>query len=843
MRHVARHLLTGAQELSYDAAASAVAPGNDGTQRQLSDLIADLPGIVYRCSINAPWRITYVSQGVELLTGYTAAEVTQPGFTWASIVHPEDLDRIDEEVAACLKSRTAYSLYYRIIDCKGQTRWVSERGRPIFAPSGDALFLEGFISDVTEPKSAEAEAVAISERLRSTLDSVPQMLWSVAPDGVSNYYRNKQWYDFTGWEGERSSFAEWEQLIHPDDRETVETAWAHSLATGAPYQAEYRLRHSSGEFRWVSSIGILEGETQDNAARWYGTCSDIHERVVAEQTAAASDALTHGLVEASPDCLSLLDTDGKVLLVNRATVAAYGASDEIELIGGRWGSRLSEEYRQLVARLLKRARNGEPGRATVHITTQGSRTSWWDMVVAPVKDSGGEVLRIAVTSRDITSQKVAQEEAVWAAMHDPLTRLPNRSLLEKKVDDAVKIARQTGRRFGLLLLDVDHFKLINDALGHEAGDKLLCAFADRLRATVGPSNFVARLAGDEFAVLLYDVDHEPDLTGAITRILSAVAQPFQYEGRLFDTGASIGASRYPDEGTTRATLLKNADLALYSAKKAGRATWALFATSMRAEVKQRSSMLTMAREALKQNWILPHYQPKIETASGELAGMEALLRWRHPRKGVQACGTIAAAFDDLNLAQRITDAMLDAVIADIQRWQELGFAFKHVAINAAAGDFRRNGFAEGILERLVRASIPTSCLQVEVTETVFLGRGAECVETALKTLSASGVQIALDDFGTGYASLSHLKQFPIDILKIDRSFVRCLQHASDDAAIIDAVLNLGRSLGMSVVAEGVETPAQHEALRQLGCQYGQGFLYGKAQPAQHLEQKFGSRAA
>lgn len=841
MRHVASHLLARARDLDHYAAHSGVeAP--DETQRQLSDLIANLPGIVYRCSVDAPRRMTFVSPGVELLTGHTAAEVTHPGFTWASIVRPEDLPRIDEEVAASLRSRGTYSLYYRIIDGQGQGRWVSERGQPIFGPGGDPLFLEGFITDVTEPKAAEAEAVATSERLGSTLDCVPQMLWSVGADGVSDYYRNKQWYDFTAWQGERSSFAEWQQLIHSDDRERVASTWANSLATGAPYEAEYRLRHCSGEFRWVSSTGVLENDTQGNPTRWYGTCSDIHDRVLAERSAEASDALTHGIAEASPDCLSLLDIDGTVLLVNRATVAAYGVADETQLIGGRWGSRISDEYQHLFRSLLRSARGGEAGRATVHITTPGACIRWWDMVVAPVTDSHGEVIRIAVTSRDITDQKHAQEEALWAAMHDPLTRLPNRSLLEKKLDDAIKRARETGGCFTLLLLDIDHFKLINDALGHAAGDKLLRAFAERLGETVDPKNLVARLAGDEFAVLVYDVDNEPDLTRVIERILSAVAQPVEYEGRLFDTGASIGASRYPNEGTTRATLLKNADLALYSAKKAGRGTWALFASSMRAEVKQRSSMLMLAKEALKQRRILPHYQPKIEMASGNLAGMEALLRWRHPRKGIQTCETIAAAFEDFNVAQQITAAMLDAVIADIRRWQELGFEFQHVAINAAAGDFRRTDFAEQILERLSRASIPTCCLQVEVTETVFLGRGAECVEAALKTLSTSGVKIALDDFGTGYASLSHLKQFPIHILKIDQSFVRCLEDASEDAAIIGAVVDLGRSLGMSVVAEGVETAAQHHALRQLGCRYGQGFLYGKARPAQHLERQFGSSA-
>jgi EAL domain-containing protein (putative c-di-GMP-specific phosphodiesterase class I) len=294
---------------------------------------------------------------------------------------------------------------------------------------------------------------------------------------------------------------------------------------------------------------------------------------------------------------------------------------------------------------------------------------------------------------------------------------------------------------------------------------------------------------------------------------------------------SIGASVSPQHGTTRTELLKHADIALYAAKAAGRGNLKIFEPRMRADAERRVAMLGLARDALRNDGIVPYYQPKVDLRSGRLQGFEALLRWKHPRTGVQAADSIAAAFQDGELAAEISDRMIERVIADLQIWTDGGLAFEHVAINAAAAEFKNASFAERLLERLHHAGLPTSILQLEVTETVFLGRGAEHVQEALKTLSTSGVAIALDDFGTGYASLSHLKDFPVDIIKIDQSFISKLETDEHDSAIVRAVIRLGRSLGIKIVAEGIETPMQAEFLRRNRCHVGQGYLFGPAEPA------------
>jgi EAL domain-containing protein (putative c-di-GMP-specific phosphodiesterase class I) len=311
-------------------------------------------------------------------------------------------------------------------------------------------------------------------------------------------------------------------------------------------------------------------------------------------------------------------------------------------------------------------------------------------------------------------------------------------------------------------------------------------------------------------------------------------EPFVHEGRILDCRISCGAAIFPLHSGTTHELLKNADIALYAAKAAGGAVLKMFEPKMRDHIRRRVSMIQVARAAIRDDRVIPYYQPKLDLVSASIHGFEALLRWRASNGRIGQPSAIEAAFEDLEVAAAISDRMIDRVIADMRGWLDRGIAFNHVAVNASAAEFRRDNFAERVLEQLRRAKIPTRCFQIEVTETVFLGRGAEYVHRALALLSTQGVKIALDDFGTGYASLRHLKEFPVDIIKIDQSFVRDMEVDPGDEAIIRAVINLGRSLGIAVVAEGIEATAQAEHLLRLGCDFGQGFLFSKAVPASRV---------
>ncbi len=552
-------------------------------KRQLATLIDNLPGLVYQCQISAPWPFTFVSEGAEALSGYPAREFLDGTLTWGELIHPDDLRATEEAILSSISQKQVFDVIYRVRTRAGVTRWVADRGQCIYGASGEPLFLEGIISDVTV-------------------------------------------------------------------------------------------------------------------------------------------------------------------------------------------------------------------------------------------------------------QKEAEEQILWAAHHDHLTRLPNRALFQLRLGKALERHAKKGGKLGLLVLDVDHLKEINDTLGHDAGDAVLQAIANRLSAAVRPIDTVARNGGDEFAIILPEIAGEQDIKAIIAPIIEHLQRPLPYAGRMLDCRASIGASIWPDHAGEATTLLKQADIALYTAKATGRDKVVVFEPSMRTEAQRNAEMRSNARSAIDARSIEPFYQPKVHLTSGELAGFEALLRWRNSRAGIELPGSIQAAFDDPHLAVALSKQMHDMVFDDMRRWLQDGVDFGHVAINASAAEFRGMDFADRVLERLRTAGIPNHYLEVEVTETVFLGRGAEYIEKALRTLSDEGVKIALDDFGTGYASLSHLKQFPVDIIKIDRSFVNDLASNPDDPAILQAVLGLGKSLGIATVAEGVETAVQAAFLRSQGCDIGQGFLFGMASPSKLIPQ-------
>ena len=424
----------------------------------------------------------------------------------------------------------------------------------------------------------------------------------------------------------------------------------------------------------------------------------------------------------------------------------------------------------------------------------------------------------------------AEAHSAHLAFHDALTGLPNRALFQRRLDE---LGRECGSRdFALALLDVDDFKLINDTQGHDAGDALLLAFAERLKEAVGPKDLVARLGGDEFALLLMGRSDARQLEAFSTKLLERLRVPCDHRGEVVQCCASIGASSC--KGVDGQDMLKHADLALYEAKASGRGAFRLYDPAMWSTMIKRGEMLSLAASSLKGDFIVPFYQPKVHLRSGEIIGFEALLRCCLP--GEQACGPdrVAAAFEDSALAVMLSDRMVEGVIENIAAWRAAGLPFGHVAINAALAELRRGDFAERLLAKLDQARIPPICIQVEVTESVLLGRGIEHVERTFHDLADNGIKLALDDFGTGFASLTHLKRFPIEIIKIDRSFVRNLQIDAEDGAIVDALIGLGRALKIEVVAEGIETRAQRDFLGALGCTVGQGFLFGGAMPAAEI---------
>ncbi|HZG08955.1 MAG TPA: diguanylate cyclase [Allosphingosinicella sp.] len=793
-----------------------------------------MPQMVWSMAAGAQQPDFYNDRWYEF-TGVAAGACSLPA--WEGLLHPEDHEATLSAWSHCRATGDPYEVQYRIRHRSGEFRWIVSRARLERNEAGEHVRWYGTCTDIHERVLQQQDLARSEERVQRILNSVPQIIWSAGPDGHLDFVSNQRGGVYQ-WPAGKVLGEGWLEVVHPDEREQARASWTSSVASGAPYEAEFRILGPDGDYSWTLVRALPERNEDGEIARWYGTCTDIHQRVLAQAALHESEVLNRGIIEASPDCVWLLDRGGEILFVNEATRRASGLSSASSLVGQRWEGGMTDVPRARAEAAIAKAQAGGIARLVMRGAPGSER--WLDVVVAPVFNEDGFPVRLVVISRDITEQKVAEEQAQWAANHDPLTRLPNRFLLQQRLDVGIERAQELGGGFALMMLDVDHLKRVNDGLGHDAGDELLLEFANRLKSAAQEGDTVARLGGDEFAIILGGVGSAAQVEVAARAITSRLAEPFSYGGRMLDCHASIGVSLYPTDGFDRPELMKNADVALYAAKSSARGSLRIFEPAMREEMQMRSSMLALAKDALGSDLVVPYYQPKVDLRTGALAGYEALLRWKHPRKGIQPPSTIAAAFEDLTLAADISDRMIAKVVEDVQRWQDQGIVFNHVAINAAAAEFRRGGFAESLLERLAAASISTNSIQLEVTEAVFLGRGAECVERALQILSEEGVKIALDDFGTGYASLSHLKQFPVDIIKIDRSFVADLGHDRGAEAIIDAVINLGRSLGIEVVAEGIETGSQHDFVVKGGCRFGQGYLYGKAAPAQGLGRCTGS---
>jgi len=485
------------------------------------------------------------------------------------------------------------------------------------------------------------------------------------------------------------------------------------------------------------------------------------------------------------------------------------------------------EDRQRCADLVASRKVGEAKVFEFKLKRDDGVETWVRSVGKVFVGQDGQPEKLVNLFKDITDRRRQTEAIETLAFKDPLTGLPNRTLFQHRFQEAVSASETLGEMFGLIMIDVDHFKDINDTLGHDAGDALLKRLAGMLQHAFRAGDTVARLGGDEFAVILRGLHSESDMIRPIEALQDLLRRPIQHGGRSFTASASIGAALHGDPDADPAHMIKNADIALYRAKEAGRNRSIVFEPSMRSEVEQRLELLRDVRAALTENEFTLYYQPVVDIRENRVAGFEALMRWAHPEQGVLTPARFMAAFEDQDLSLKLGDVAFEAALKQMRAWLDEGVEFGRVAVNISSAQFRSGRLAEEIQERLARWNVPCERLTIEVTENVYMGWGSDLVSDTVRRLHEAGVMIALDDFGTGYASLANLRQFPIDRLKIDKSFVQ----NGEDEAIVKAVITLGTSMGMKVVAEGVEDGEQLQALASYGCDQIQGYHFGKPMPA------------
>ncbi len=444
--------------------------------------------------------------------------------------------------------------------------------------------------------------------------------------------------------------------------------------------------------------------------------------------------------------------------------------------------------------------------------------------VAPIHDSYGAPTGAVIVFRDVSATRALEIQMAHSAQHDFLTGLPNRMLLADRIRQAIALAPRHVKKVGIVFLDLDGFKHINDSLGHALGDKLLQSIAERLVACVRATDTVSRQGGDEFVVLLSEMEKAEDGALSAKRMLQEIAKLHSIDNHDLHVTSSVGISVFPDDGNDAETLIKNADTAMYRAKENGRQSYQFFKPEMNVRAVERQSIEEKLRRALERNEFEVHYQPKISLTSGQITGAEALLRWTHPVLGAVSPARFIPVAEDCGLITSIGNWVLREACRQARAWIDAGLPMSTIAVNISAIEFRSDTFLDGVFEILEETGLPVSLLELELTESVLM-KHASSTASILTTLKEKGVQLAVDDFGTGYSSLSYLRKFPIDALKIDQSFIRQITTSPEETTIVTAVVSMGRSLNLRVVAEGVETEEELAFLQSSKCNEAQGYLF------------------
>jgi diguanylate cyclase (GGDEF)-like protein/PAS domain S-box-containing protein len=621
----------------------------------------------------------------------------------------------------------------------------------------------------------------------------------------------------------------YEEVTHPEDRKRVRDSINAAIRSRQMIDVEYRIRRADGAVRWVWERGTAVYAVDGRCEALEGFVQDISERKDAEQRyRSIFENAVEGIFQTTPE--------GTYLSANPALARIYGYDSPEELIASLRDIR-KQLYVDASRRDEFRRRMSEESSISgfeSEVYRKDGEVIWISETARAVYDENGNVTMFEGTVEDITERKRYQVELEYQANHDALTGLPNRALLNDRLHQAIRYAQRHGTGVAVAFLDLDRFKIVNDSLGHYIGDSLLKIVATRLQSCLREGDTVARQGGDEFVLLLSSHEDKGALVQVMHRVLGAVMEPFRIAAQDFNVSCSIGISVFPDDGRDAQTLLKHADSAMYKAKATGRNNFQFFTAELNDGITERLEMETRLRRAVDDDQLLLHYQPKLDLGTGSICGAEALLRWHLAGGAMIPPQRFIPIAEDTGLIVPIGAWVLRTACNHHQARQAAGLQPVPISVNVSASQFRDHAFVEMVAAVLQGSGMPPHCLEIELTESMVM-HGAESFIATLRALKKLGVTIAVDDFGTGYSSLNYLRRFPVDRLKVDRSFICEMTVDRHSAAIVKAIITLAHALDLRVVAEGVETEQQLLMLRAYGCDEIQGYFYRRPLPHSDFE--------
>lgn len=619
----------------------------------------------------------------------------------------------------------------------------------------------------------------------------------------------------------------YDALTHPEDRRRVREEIRSALNTSGRFDIEYRIIHASGEPRWVWERGSGVFDAKGTLCAIEGIVEDITSRKKSTNALREAERRYYNLFENALEGIFRTTLNGHFLDANPALARIFGFDSPIDLLRSRTDltAELYVEPGRRAEFISRIASEGSVSGFESQIYRKTGEVIWISENARAVVDDDGQLICFEGTVEDITERKLYQARIEQQAKYDTLTGLANRSLLNERLQQDIASAAASATRLAVVFVDLDRFKFINDSLGHHVGDELLRAIAARLKANMHERDTVARLGGDEFVLLINGQRDPNDVALILERMLADISLPWSIPQGDFSFTCSMGVALYPDDGDTAETLLKHADSAMYRAKEKGRNNFQFFTAQLNAMITERLDLENKLRRALERQQFELNYQRRVDMRTGELVGAEALIRWHVSEEETIAPSRFIPIAEETGLISSIGKWVLRTACAQNKAWQDLGLKPFVVSVNVSARQFHQDDLVRTISEVLSETGLEPKYLEIELTESAVMHDAEQFVAT-LNELNDLGVQIAIDDFGTGYSSLSYLKRFPVDRLKVDRSFVQDIATDTDDAAIVRAIIALGHNLGLRVVAEGVETEQQLQFLRENHCDEMQGYLYG-----------------
>jgi diguanylate cyclase (GGDEF)-like protein/PAS domain S-box-containing protein len=802
-------------------------------QQKRIELVIDSAGLGYW-----DWQLSsgtfHANKQYYRMLGISEQQDAVPAIQWESYVHPEDFEQTRITLRKHIENKTPFMLEFRLKHSSGEWLWIMGSGAVVSsdAVTGKPLRMCGTLQNINARKQAEQALRRSESRLQLSQRIAKMGSWHWHIDSGEHWWSDNMYTLF----GIRSGIKppdeiEVEAFVHPADHLLFAQKFKR-IAKGELVEFEYAINDAQGEDHYLYCYAVPRLDDQGKVVSADGIVMDISDRKQAE----ARQRLAQAMFENAIEGMMVTDSKVRVVAVNRAYTTITGYSEE-EVLGKDPSSIMPspEHDEQFYKKMLQSlADNGQWQGEIWNIRKNGTQYPQW-LSISAVKDDAGRVVNYVGSFSDISQVKESERRLNYLAHHDPLTDLPNRLLFTTRLEHSLEQAKRRGEELALLFVDLDNFKHINDSLGHTMGDEVLQVIGSRLKGAVRGNDTVARLGGDEFAVVLESAGNRDAVVEISDKLLKLIAAPVEIAGHKLALGGSIGISIFPGDGMVAGDLLKHADVAMYQAKQSGRNTFQFFDISMTSDMFERVLLESNLRRALDEGQLVLHYQPQFSLQSGAINGAEALIRWEHPQSGMISPARFIPLAEQSGLIVPIGEWVLRQACQQIVAWRQAGLMLERVAINCSAVQLIQPGVAQMVRKILSETACRGEWIDLELTEGCVM-HGAEGVIELLSEFRDLGIRLAIDDFGTGYSSLSYLKRLPIDVLKIDKSFIDGIPGDDDDQAITRAIVALGKSMNLELVAEGVETSEQQQFLISLACESAQGYLFSRPVAADEFAQ-------